>query len=224
MKPDRRVWFAIPTANTEMAAVTLPQWQERGYSLALFVNHGYAPPVSPNLLHVGRYFGWARAVNLLCQAIVRICPEAEVVVTGGDDLYPDPDHSPGDILQDFRERFPDLCGVMQPVGDKFAGVHLAAVSPWIGRGWIIRAYLGKGPVCPEYYHYCADTELCAVAEKMGRYERRGDIHQYHLHWTRRPENERRPWDHLSVAQQMKGADRRTYEKRQADGWPRSRLL
>lgn len=215
------IWFAIPSANRALAAITLPLWSERGYRVALQLDDGQTPPAKCDARICRPYAGWPEAVNYLARWLVA-SEGADIVITGGDDVYPVRDRTAQEIGAEFRERFPDLCGLMQPEGDGFSGNGMAAVSPWIGSGWVRRAYGGAGPIFPGYWHYCSDTELCAVAEKCGRYWRRPELAQYHAHWTRSPE--KRPYRHLASAQTAKGRDRELYLSRKAAGFPGAELL
>jgi hypothetical protein len=115
------VWYAIPSANPGLCRAHLPAWRERGYRVAVLQN-GRREDVPADLcVWSERYPGWAASVNAL-----RRRPElagADIVVTGGDDMLPDPDRDADALAAEFFARFPDGFGVMQPVGDPFMHAH-----------------------------------------------------------------------------------------------------
>jgi hypothetical protein len=95
-------------------------------------------------------------------------------------------------------------GVMQPTGDRWGdtpatrkqygenrGAYLDRIagSPWMGREWVKRAFHGRGPMWPEFFHMYADEHLKECAEKLGVYWPRRDIVQLHQHWGRQPGEE-----------------------------------
>lgn len=230
------IWYAIPAANMPMAAKTLPAWLAKGYKLAVYVDGEEAQEHMCDLVprwrsHVcwptdGVFPGWATAVNYLATMLVRE-HAADIVVTGGDDVFPAEDQDAQELGAQFAAHFPDMCGVMQPTGDGFSGNGLAAVSPWLGSEWVARAYGGRGPLFDGYDHYCADTELRAVAVQLGRYWERPDVSQYHDHWTRQavpPGQRLKPWPHLAKAQASKKHDRDLFVERRTFGYPGAALL
>ena len=92
-------------------------------------------------------------------------------------------------------------GVMQPTGDRWGDSESAratygpdrgaqldriAGSPWMGREWCERAYLGNGPMWDGYHHMFADEELQEVAIAQGVFWQRRDLCQMHNHFTREP--------------------------------------
>jgi hypothetical protein len=98
----------------------------------------------------------------------------------------------------------DTFGVMQPTGDRWGdtpatrkqygenrGAYLDRIagSPWMGREWVKRAFHGRGPMWPEFFHMYADEHLKECAEKLGVYWARRDIVQLHRHWGRQPGEE-----------------------------------
>jgi hypothetical protein len=90
-------------------------------------------------------------------------------------------------------KFPDGLGVMQPMGDDFLGSRTFCGSPWLGRGWIERAYRGQGPMPAWYVHNWADNELYWVARCMGLLWEREDLTQEHAHFSRLGESEPAYW-------------------------------
>ncbi len=176
------VWYAIPSANPELCARHLPAWRERGYRVAVLQNRVRADIPADAVVWSDTYPGWAGSVNELC---ARVVPRsADIVVTGGDDMLPEPSLSAEQIAESFFERFPDGFGVMQPVGDTFMNTHEYCGSPWLGRAWVDRAYGGAGPMPPGYAHNWADHELRWVAEAMGVLWQRVDLAQEHAHFSR----------------------------------------
>ncbi len=129
-------------------------------------------------------------------------PDSEWIVTGGDDVEPDPDHLPEQIATQCWNHFyiPDdstisglsgvgTYGVMQPTGDPWEDsmgrvIERIAGSPWMGREFCLRANRGKGPLWPEYTHCFVDEELQCVAQKLGIFWQRPDLVQIHNNWQR----------------------------------------
>ncbi|BAM04685.1 hypothetical protein [Phycisphaera mikurensis] len=176
------VWYAIPSAAPDKAQETLPVWRRMGYRVAVLLD-GDTPEVpADRTLRVPRYRGWSASVNELIERVVP--PSAGIVVTGGDDMLPVPGQPAPALARQFADRFPGLDGVMQPCGDGFGGAGGFCGSPWIGRGFIERAYGGRGPLWPGYFHTHADVELHDVAERTGRLWMRPEIGQHHAHATR----------------------------------------
>jgi hypothetical protein len=159
----------------------------------------------------GHYLGWARSTNILARHIVNIDPLAYWVVGGGDDYFPDPTTPASEIgrqtslhfakqlhqVEQYPARFNSgTFGIMQPTGDRWgddalsrgkygadrgAYIDRVAGSPWMGRDWIQNAYLGNGPMWDGYHHCFPDEELQEVAIKMGVFQQRRDLTQYHDH-------------------------------------------
>jgi len=99
-------------------------------------------------------------------------------------MLPDPDRGAASLAGEFLERFPDAFGVMQPHGDSYMAARHYCGSPWLGRGWIERAYGGRGPMWPGYRHNWADNELFWVSRCLGALWSRPDVAQRHEHFTR----------------------------------------
>lgn len=131
-------------------------------------------------MHTSPWPGYYRSVCALCQQI----GEADIVVTGGDDMFPDGRLDAQQIAEQFFERFPDGFGVMQPTGDDLWGTDLVAGSPWLGSAWVREAYRGSGPLCQDYMVWFGDQELKLVAERLGVFWPRPDLVQRHEHWWR----------------------------------------
>jgi hypothetical protein len=204
------VWFAIPSARPpEEAEPVLLAWRDRGYKIALARDHG-APRIEddlPLLIFEQAYPGYAIAVNRLVEDILKFDPQCDWIVTGGDDVLPDPNHSAEEIATQCTERFggpfanyghnrpQNTFGVMQPTGDRDFGdaqgpyIDRVAGSPWMGREWCLRANQGKGPLYPGFRHMFVDECLQEVAIKLGVFWQRPDLVQKHEHWGRPREGE-----------------------------------
>lgn len=135
-------------------------------------------------------------------------------------------------------------GVMQPTGDRWgedprnhnpamrsAYIDRVAGSAWVGREFIRRAYMGKGPLWPEYTHMGVDEELREVAVKLGVYWERPDLNQHHDHWGRAKAGENmaprtRMPAFLEKANSPQEWDRYKFllAKRKQRGFPGSELL
>lgn len=178
------VWYAIPSASTERAERCASAWREMGYRVAILIDGDTPEPRGANLvMRVPTYEGYFASVNALSRRLV-IEDGAEIVVTGGDDMFPDPHHRADEIARDFRRDFPDLCGVMQPTGDDMPGTDRICGSPWLGREWILRGYDGTGPFHGGYRQFYGDEELRIVATRHDRMLDRPDLVQRHEHWSR----------------------------------------
>ena len=186
-----QVWFAIPSASVERCRAVLPAWRERGYKLAVLQNREFGDVGADAVVRADAYPGWAASVNALCREVVP--KHAAAVVTGGDDMLPDPHHSAADISRAFCERFPDGFGVMQPTGDGFLHAGEYCGSPWLGRGWIERAFGGRGPMPTGYRHNWADHELRWVARGHHALWLREDLAQRHEHFSRSGETPPAYW-------------------------------
>lgn len=204
------VWYCIPSKRPpEEAEPVLKLWRERGYKLALMtdtVADGRAK--HPDIFQSFPYEGYAHAVNQLVQTILEdVDPEAEWLVTGGDDIEPDPNKSAEEIARECNQHFEYIngmptgmvgWGVMQPTGDRWLvngpgtqpGCELVAGSPWMGREFCRRINQGHGPLWPEYFHMGEDEELQEVAIKYGVFWQRPDITHFHRHWGRPRPGER----------------------------------
>ena len=193
------VWFCIPSCRPALEAQDcLNRWRKMGYKIALLRQ---GEPVEADLLiPTGEYLGWPRSTNILAKEILRRDASASWCVGGGDDYWPDPDHGAFEIAVECSWHFlVGSCwtfGVMQPAGDRWgdtessrqtfgqdrgAEIDRICGSPWMGREWCERAYLGIGPMWPGYTHLYADEELHDVAEKLGVLWQRRDLTQYHNH-------------------------------------------
>ncbi len=198
------VWFAIPSARPAGQAVDrLVTWKGMGYRLAVLRQEGSGPiPLSDfdMLIPTRDYLGWAASVNLLAKLIVRVDPDAQWIVTGGDDYLPDKNRTAEAIGELCTAHFAGTYGVMQPTGDRWgdtagsrrmyghhrgAYIDRVAGSPWLGRDWCIESYQGNGPMYENYRHMYADEELQEVATAQGVFWANREIIQIHEHWGRK---------------------------------------
>jgi len=212
-----KIVFAIPVASeqVELAGQTFAKWQRRGYGTAALVDGGGKIPANvDSVISVAEYKGWAWAVNLFSSVL----PDADFIVTGGADVYPDGDHEPAIIAGECVEQFGGTFGVMQPAGDAYGAVadKAACVSPWIGKEFRERVYGGHGPMHEGYRHWYADAELMHVAERLGCFWWREDVSQYHDHFGRRGEPTPK---HLLKWLPEHESGRQLYEQRRLDDWP-----
>lgn len=213
MKKD--IWTVWPTVHKEQTNKMIDVWHEKGYGVGVLVNLPMTNDMFEKadvVIVQNQWEGFPVAVNLLCENVF-----GDIVVVAGDDIYPDPDKTADEIAEIFLEKFPDTFGVMQPTGDKFGDYDKCAVSPWIGKKFIEKAYEGNGPYWEEYFHYFSDRELQEYAIKMEAFFQCKDITQYHDHWQRK-ENPKRP-EHLMKAKNRWHADQRIYKQRLIKGFP-----
>lgn len=184
-----------------------------GYRVAVLQNRERGEIPADITVWSDDYPGWPGSVNRLARDVV---PRgAPVVVTGGDDMLPDPERPAERLLAEFRERFPDGLGVMQPHGDGFMNAAMYCGSPWLGRGWIERAYGGSGPMPSGYRHNWADNELYWVSRCLGVLWSRGDVSQRHEHFTRTGEPKPQWW-----ATEVERRDRADVQLYIARSWQR----
>lgn len=196
------VWYAIPSKRSqEEAEPCLTAWRERGYKIALWLDEPRAGLDDIHYVRFGAYPGYAQAVNALVKHILAEDEYAEWIVTGGDDVFPDPNHTAQEIAEkcnwhfgsrlsavisgdcDPRGYFPSshTFGVMQPTGDGH-GIETIAGSPWMGREFCERINGGNGPLWPEYTHAFVDNELQEVAKMLGIFWQRRDLTHRHDNW------------------------------------------
>ena len=185
------VWYAIPSASPENCRKTLPVWREMGYKIAILQNWEKADIPADLVVWSDRYDGWAGSINRLCTEIVP--KSAKIIVSGGDDMLPDPNMTAGEIAEQFAQRFPDGFGVMQPHGDAWSEARHYCGSPWIGRTFADTMYMGRGPMWGGYRHNWADVELYWVARSMGVLWTRDDLAQHHDNFRRRDEDKPAYW-------------------------------
>jgi hypothetical protein len=234
------VWFCIPSCRSAVEAeACLAKWRALGYKIALLRQ---GEPVDADLLiPTGEYLGWARSTNILAKEVLRRDASASWLVGGGDDYFPDRDHEAGAIADECSKHFAglyplDKWGVMQPTGDRWgdsessrlefgqdrgAQIDRICGSPWMGREWCHRAYMGIGPMWPGYHHLYADEELHGVAKKLGVLWQRRDLTQYHNHPCRTQGHGVYQTGHLAplYSPEAWAREREHFEDRKRKGFP-----
>jgi hypothetical protein len=152
------VWYCIPSKRPVAEAnKALQLWRDRGYKIALFVdNFDYYGlrdrSYIANSITTGEYPGYAAAVNRLVRQVLSDYPTCDFVVTGGDDVHPDLNHTADEIAAQCSEHFEEMwsdrlragdvpswawelnayhCfGVMQPTGDRWGEEDAYARAKW----------------------------------------------------------------------------------------------
>lgn len=176
------VWFAIPSASVERCRETLPRWRAMGYRVAVLQNRERGEIPADLCVWSDTYPGWGESINMLCRHVVP--RSAAIVVSGGDDMLPDPNKTADELATEYFQRFPDGMGVMQPSGDDFMWSRNYCGSPWFARAFFTTMYRGRGPMCGAYRHNWADYELYWVARCRGMLWMRDDVTQFHAHFSR----------------------------------------
>lgn len=216
------VWFAVPSKRPpEEAETCLAEWRKMGYKIALWRDTG-DPEIPCDLLLVGEYKGYHNAVNALCKEILKRDPDAEWIVTGGDDTKPDPNKRAEAIAAECTEHFNGTFGVMQPTGDLKAWpqsqVDRICGSPWMGREFCRRMYGGNGPFWHSYYHMWGDEEMHKVCKMMGILWNRPDITHFHAHWQR-PDTAKPYPEFLKKANAAYAIHAPEFRYRESHNWP-----
>ncbi len=223
------VWLCLP-ARRDWDESSIPAWLDAGYKVAVMREPELPLLPATVTLPISHYPGWARCVNVLSQMVFLRDPECNWIVACGDDQYPDPNKTPGEIAEECEESLHDkksrTFGVMQPIGDpqRDSLGHIAprvAGSPWIGRDFAMRMYHGGGPLYPGYHHNHADQELKDVAEMMGCWWTRPDLTHRHDHWAyKRGSREDMPtWAAPLHTPEAWRKSYRLYQLRKATGFP-----
>lgn len=251
------VWLCIPSKRPpEEANTVLQRWRDQGYKIALWCDSqadGQAKTCDIFMAPEEPYPGYAQSVNRLVKLVLNdVDTECQWVVTGGDDVLPDPTKTADEIAGECSEFFgrphneasrerkiehwnPEL-GVMQCTGDSWGDatgpyIQRVAGSPWMGREFCLRINQGNGPLWPAYGHMGVDEELQAVAIKYGVFWQRPDLTHFHQHWGRpRPGEkmglrERMPafLEHANSAEEWRKY-KAIFAERQATGFPGSEPL
>ena len=187
------VWYAIPSKRNDGG--TLPLWRARGYKTAVWRDTADGT-IDADLVLIGEYPGYAKAVNALSAEILERYPETQWIVTGGDDIEPDGNNTPEMIAEECSQYFGGTFGVMQPTGDRWGADpkqpnHIGSAyadrvcgSPWMGAEWCRRAHGGLGPLWPEFRHMFVDEALQYAAVQLNLLWQRPDLVQFHRHWAR----------------------------------------
>ena len=219
------VYVLCPTKLKERAQAVAKLWMARGYKMLFFQDAGTDPFTEEATLSAP-YSGYWNAMNRLAGLALSFDGKfkMDACVFIGDDIEPDQHKTAGEICKEYLDRFPDGFGVMQPCGDPqgdlIDGKHNAARicgSAWFGRGWIERAYSGRGPSWDGYFHFYADEELPIVAEKLGVMWWRPDLTQFHKHWSwgHTPRQDY----HVQASSKWWPIDQATYNLRKSHGFP-----
>ena len=163
------VYVCVPSARpVEEVREWAKAWRERGYKVALWRDDdnadsanlaGYWDLITGGCEHnMHAYPGYAWATNAIIKLVLREHPEVDWVVCGGDDVFPDPNHSAEEIARQCTQYYLDMFneeakhsqgwsrdermrihgireeqktfGVMQPTGDRDFG---DAQGPYIDR-------------------------------------------------------------------------------------------
>lgn len=203
------VYVCLPSINPEYCARYLPAWKQQGYRVAVSTDEAMFERMTPMLDGIidvlvsprGRYPGYWQSMNALTRYVcnrpvalayshIKTSPGlslndqliADVCVVAGDDMQPDDRHTAQQIAQHFLRIFPDGYGIMQPTGSGEDGVDRIAGSPWMGKGWIERAYNGTGPYHGGYFHFYGDEELMNVARRQSAFIQLSQYRQRHHQW------------------------------------------
>lgn len=213
------VWYAIPSASAENCARTLPEWRARGYRIALLQDPGNRFEADADVIVApfDSYRGYGASINHLIRKVIPTA--APIVVTGGDDMYPEMGRTAAEIAEEFLQRFPDTFGVMQPTGDDYANTANVCGSPWIGREFARRVYGGNGPYCEEYFQLYEDQELHDVAQRLGVLWKRPDLMHFHRHWRRERGAGSPIPDYQQKVLSREQESRSIYERRASAGFP-----
>lgn len=111
------VWYCIPSKRPAAeAASTLNLWIHKGYKVALFRDYGDGPHPAADMVIEGTYPGYYASVNILAGAVFRADPDCNWIVTGGDDVHPDPTKAPREIADECEAHFLHLWGERIPSG------------------------------------------------------------------------------------------------------------
>lgn len=218
------VWYAIPSANLEALVGSLPRWYEHGYKIAILIDKYTEADLIKSgireMIHMliikSKYEGHSSSVNELCFRILAQYPQTNVIVTAGDDMFPDTFKNAQQCQELFMGAFPSTFGVLQPIGDRFGNVHHICGSPFMGRSFIKRINQGTGPFWHEYYHFYNDQEMHDVCERLGILWKCQTLEHYHDHWSRK--KQQRP-SYLDEAQRRHKQMYEIYTERKKNNFP-----
>lgn len=221
------VWLTIPSARPPAEAnAVLKRWTDAGYRVAVW--RDTPEPVHADIRLTARtYPGYARAVNALAHAVLRVDDGCQFVVVAGDDVWPDPNLTADQIEAQLVENLGGTLGVMQPTGDPHmvdaegrCAAERCAVTPFVGREWCERGYMGMGPLWGGYFHEGVDLDLHHVATKLGLLWHRSDLCHHHDWWGRTGQGVP---EHLRDKGDANRAGKELFKSRQAMGFPNSGL-
>ncbi len=213
------VWYAIPTADFKKCSTCFAKWQEKGYrTLAIVEEHRYEGHTQELMncdeVIVQKFWqGYPAALAGICRDLRTV----EIIVTGGDDVFPD-SRPAEEIRDEFLNYFGGTNGVMQPTGDPAMENAASRIcgSPWLGEQFRNEINGGEGPFWPSYYHFFCDQELQEVALLEGLLWQRPDLTQIHDHWSfkggQRPE-------YMDAAQRYWPIDKMLFDSRKHKGFP-----
>lgn len=222
-----KVCYLLPSANERLARVYLPQWLAAGYRVVTLQDR-FKFDIPGVEVHrpFSQFLGYPASIRWLVENALP--DDCDLVVTGGDDMAPDPNLKPATIREQFFGRFPDGYGVMQPTGDRWgtdksgrSAAERICGSPFMGREFLLNSYEGLGPFFRGYFHFYADEELFNVATRDGVLWQRRDMTHFHDHWTRT--NRRQP-EIYGLLQAHWERDRDLFAKRRSQGFPDSGRL
>jgi hypothetical protein len=214
-----KAWYAVPSARlVKEAQRCFDAWREMGFAVA-------ATRKLPDLrldmlLCLPTYSGLWNHTNILAKQIIDDDPECQVIASGGDDCWPDPTKRADEIVDEFVEHFGGTLGVMVTKGPT-PGHDRCAWAPFLGREWCERAFEGRGPTEPAFWHNFGDAYLYEVAERLGLLWERNDLEVAHHKWNLQSPRQRPP--HLLVPRAMWAADNARYQQLVADSYPGSEL-
>jgi len=179
------VWYVVPSKRpVEEAHACLSKWIQHGYQVMIQRDPNDAEVKDVENI-VRPYQGYSDAVNHLVAQVIQKDLYADWIVTGGDDIDPDLNHSAEEIAAECSAHFNGTFGVMQPIGDKWrCDISRICGNPWMGRDFCQRINQGRGPMWPEYFHMRNDEEMQEVTLKLGVLWQRPDLSQFHHHWMR----------------------------------------
>ncbi len=216
-----RIVYAIPSANPERAERTLARWSNMGYDTAVVLDPGREPITATYCRWQDPYPGYFSCMNVLSRELLEL--GYDIVVFGGDDMYPDQTKTAAEIGAEFLAKFPTLLGVMQPIGDTgIPGVDTICGSPWVGREYIRRSYGGNGPWWPEYRAYYGDQEMKETSEKLGLLWQRPDLSHYHHHFSRPGGPQKERYQQYNENHFWR-SDQSLFFRRQSEGFPGHQL-
>lgn len=186
------VWLAIPSAREPaQIADVLAEWRARGYRIALW-RDTWPGDLRADLILSGAYPGYHSAVNRLCASILSRERQTQWIVTGGDDMFPDPHKTAEEIADECTAHFGGTFGIMQPTGDGWSHPERICGSPFMGREWCCRMYGGRGPFFEGYPHMWGDEEMHDIALARGVLWNRPDLAHFHRHFQRVPTAAEKP--------------------------------
>lgn len=219
------VWAVFPSPRASDAArEVIRQWREAGFKVAILTDDpGEVGQIDVDA-HIGNpiYRGWGDAMNQLSQLVVTH-HDADLVVCVGDDLFPRDGLTAERLAESFARSFGgSTFGVLQCTGDVYGEIEQAAVSPAIGRDFVLGTYGGNGPMFDGYRHLYVDRELQDVATNLGVFFQDPGLTIYHDHWSRGLTPDRLPNENRKTIQNAAECDRQLYEQRRATGFPGSK--